>query len=37
MPIINIVIKLIRFASFLFKQTQKKRKIKKKKPKKINN
>lgn len=28
MPIINIVIKLIRFASFLFKQTQKKRKIK---------
>lgn len=28
MPIINIVIKLIRFASFLFTQTQKKRKIK---------
>lgn len=36
MPIINIVIKLIRFASFLFKQTQKKKKDKRK-PKKINN
>lgn len=36
MPIINIVIKLIRFASFLFKPNAEEKKDKRK-PKKINN